>query len=64
LNAKELGVSLDIRPNFKENNALLVVNDTFDFENKDQMELIEFAIAIIKLWDLATFDVGKEHQGA
>ena len=61
LNVKELGVSLDIRPNFKENNALFVVNDTFDFETKDHMELIGFAVAIIKLWDLATFDLGKEH---
>jgi hypothetical protein len=63
LNVKELDSSLAIRPNFKENNALFVVNDKFDFEAKEHLELIGFAVAIIKLWDLATFDVGKEHQG-
>ena len=62
LDVKELGLSVHIRPNFKENNAMLIVSDKFDFEDKSCMELLGFAVAIVKIWDLEEFSVGKERE--
>jgi hypothetical protein len=55
----KLGISIDIRPNFKDKSAMLVVNDKFDFSNDLHLELVSYAIQFVKLWDLEEFGVGQ-----
>ena len=62
MGVKELGLTVDIHPNFKENNAMLIASDKFDFEDKSSMELLGFAEAIVRIWDLEEFSVGKERK--